>query len=120
MPAPCGWDEQKNPGHNLHVLYGALVGGPEADDGYTDDRLDYALAVILLPYLLKRNCWSVAQGTQLSFDLKVAQHYKLSSVVVYFFQNKGWSNVHFPLNHSRKDSQNGKVLENHAQVLYRI
>jgi endoglucanase len=30
-----------NPVNNLHVLYGALVGGPDQADGYSDDRTDY-------------------------------------------------------------------------------
>jgi len=30
-----------NPVNNLHILYGALVGGPDQSDVYVDDRLDY-------------------------------------------------------------------------------
>jgi hypothetical protein len=38
-PATCGWDNFSSPGPNYHVLYGALVGGPEApNDQYTDLR----------------------------------------------------------------------------------
>ncbi|XP_069172221.1 LOW QUALITY PROTEIN: uncharacterized protein [Procambarus clarkii] len=32
---------QNQPGPNPHTLYGALVGGPDASDGYTDVRTDY-------------------------------------------------------------------------------
>ena len=35
-------DNDKNSGDpNPHVLYGALVGGPDKWDQYTDDRNDY-------------------------------------------------------------------------------
>lgn len=37
----CTWDFYNNPGPNPHTLYGALVGGPGANDDYTDDRNDY-------------------------------------------------------------------------------
>ncbi len=29
------------PSNNLHTLYGALVGGPDSNDGYSDDRSNY-------------------------------------------------------------------------------
>ncbi|KAG7174916.1 Endoglucanase 1-like [Homarus americanus] len=32
---------QQNPGPNPHTLYGALVGGPDQDGNWVDDRLDY-------------------------------------------------------------------------------
>nr|WGC43861.1 GH9-3 [Procambarus clarkii] len=32
---------QNQPGPNPHTLYGALVGGPDQSDGYTDSRQDY-------------------------------------------------------------------------------
>ena len=41
MPSPCGWAFQQNKGPNPHTLYGALVGGPDGQDAYTDDRLNY-------------------------------------------------------------------------------
>ena len=50
MPAPCGWDEQKNPGPNPHTLYGALVGGPGQDDSYEDDREDYVKNEVACDY----------------------------------------------------------------------
>ena len=50
MPAPCGWDEQRNPGPNPHTLYGALVGGPGQDDSYKDDRMDYVKNEVACDY----------------------------------------------------------------------
>ena len=50
MPAPCGWDEQKNTGPNPHTLYGALVGGPGRDDSYADDRMDYVKNEVACDY----------------------------------------------------------------------
>ncbi|KAF0293757.1 Endoglucanase E-4 [Amphibalanus amphitrite] len=40
-PAPCGWDQLHTSEPNPHVLYGALVGGPDQDDAYEDNRDDY-------------------------------------------------------------------------------
>jgi len=41
MPAPCAWFDQQQKGPNPHVLYGALVGGPNGQDSYTDNRNNY-------------------------------------------------------------------------------
>ncbi|XP_061198130.1 endoglucanase E-4-like isoform X2 [Saccostrea echinata] len=41
MPAPCGWADQTKKAPNPHVLYGALVGGPDGNDGYTDSRQNF-------------------------------------------------------------------------------
>ncbi|XP_041378065.1 endoglucanase E-4-like [Gigantopelta aegis] len=41
MPAPCGWDQFDSHAPNPHVLYGALVGGPDKHEGYVDKRSDY-------------------------------------------------------------------------------
>ncbi|KAF2358941.1 Glycoside hydrolase family 9, partial [Trinorchestia longiramus] len=42
LPEPCETDwAQNQPGPNPQVLYGAMVGGPDVDDGYTDERMDY-------------------------------------------------------------------------------
>jgi len=41
LPAPCDWDEYNNPGPNYQVLNGALVGGPDKNDEYEDDRANY-------------------------------------------------------------------------------
>ncbi|XP_018019708.1 endoglucanase E-4 [Hyalella azteca] len=42
LPEVCddGW-ALNQPGPNPQVLYGALVGGPDMSDGYTDERSDY-------------------------------------------------------------------------------
>ena len=37
----CGWDDYNSSGPNPLILYGALVGGPDASDNYNDDRSDY-------------------------------------------------------------------------------
>jgi len=41
MPAPCSWTDFSLSTPNPQVLNGALVGGPDRNDGYTDDRTDY-------------------------------------------------------------------------------
>jgi len=40
-PAVCDWDTFDSPEPNFHVLTGALVGGPDQNDNYVDDRSDY-------------------------------------------------------------------------------
>ena len=40
-PASCGWAEYHTSSPNPNVLYGALVGGPDANDNYSDDRKDF-------------------------------------------------------------------------------
>ena len=40
-PKPCTWDQFSSPRPNPQVLYGALVGGPDENDHYEDDRTDY-------------------------------------------------------------------------------
>nr|AGP76413.1 endo-beta-1,4-glucanase 2 [Microtermes pallidus] len=40
-PAVCDWSTSSSPGPNVHVLSGALVGGPDENDSYADDRSDY-------------------------------------------------------------------------------
>ncbi|MBO4275694.1 glycoside hydrolase family 9 protein, partial [Microbispora triticiradicis] len=37
-------------GPNLHVLYGALAGGPDAADAYTDSRTDYVRNEVAIDY----------------------------------------------------------------------
>ena len=41
MPAACNWDDYNNPGPNPQTLNGALVGGPDQNDAYVDDRSNY-------------------------------------------------------------------------------
>ncbi|MGL5874259.1 MAG: glycoside hydrolase family 9 protein, partial [Xenococcaceae cyanobacterium] len=47
-----GWDAYKDNQPNGHILYGALVGGPEAanDFSYTDDRTNYISNEVALNY----------------------------------------------------------------------
>lgn len=40
-PTICDWDEFHTLNPNPHVLQGALVGGPDENDRYWDDRKDY-------------------------------------------------------------------------------
>nr|AGS32241.1 endo-beta-1,4-glucanase [Coptotermes gestroi] len=40
-PAVCDWNTFNSPDPNFHVLTGALVGGPDQNDNYEDDRSDY-------------------------------------------------------------------------------
>jgi hypothetical protein len=40
-PAVCDWNTFNSPDPNFHVLTGALVGGPDANDNYVDSRSDY-------------------------------------------------------------------------------
>jgi len=40
-PTPCDWNTFNSPNPNFHVLSGALVGGPDENDNYVDDRADY-------------------------------------------------------------------------------
>ncbi|XP_059179535.1 endoglucanase 4-like [Physella acuta] len=41
IPAPCGPFVMSSKEPNVHILYGALVGGPGQSDEYTDDRSNY-------------------------------------------------------------------------------
>lgn len=43
-------DDIAAPVNNQHVLYGALVGGPDAIDGYLDDRTDYIQNEVAMDY----------------------------------------------------------------------
>nr|AXQ39836.1 beta-1,4-endoglucanase [Loboptera decipiens] len=40
-PATCDWNTYNGGQANAHVLYGALVGGPDSSDNYQDIRQDY-------------------------------------------------------------------------------
>ncbi|XP_071959064.1 uncharacterized protein [Antedon mediterranea] len=40
-PASCGWDDFNYDGPNPQILYGALVGGPDINDNFENDRTDY-------------------------------------------------------------------------------
>merc|ERR1712226_765861 len=41
LTGPCNWDQFVSANPNPHILFGALVGGPDAVDNYVDDRRDY-------------------------------------------------------------------------------
>lgn len=50
-PATCGWDDANASGPNPQVLYGALVGGPEAaNDVFVDDRTNYITNEVATDY----------------------------------------------------------------------
>lgn len=49
-PASCSWDDVNSPDPNPHILYGALVGGPDQDDSYADVRNDYVKNEVTCDY----------------------------------------------------------------------
>lgn len=49
-PAACGWNEYNSPNANPQVLNGALVGGPNQSDGYTDARSDHVANEVACDY----------------------------------------------------------------------
>jgi len=49
-PASCSWNDFGNPGPNPQILYGALVGGPDDNDNYVDDRADYVANEVSCDY----------------------------------------------------------------------
>jgi len=46
----CSWDQLNSPDPNPQVLYGALVGGPDINDQYVDDRNDYVKNEVACDY----------------------------------------------------------------------
>jgi hypothetical protein len=46
----CTWDAMNNPGSNPHVLYGALVGGPDGSDGFKDNRNNFIQNEVAVDY----------------------------------------------------------------------
>ncbi|XP_068216077.1 endoglucanase E-4-like [Palaemon carinicauda] len=50
MPQTCDYSALDNPGPNPQVLYGALVGGPDQNDQYVDDRHDYVKNEVACDY----------------------------------------------------------------------
>ena len=46
----CDWSDFSNPGPNPSTLWGALVGGPGADDSYYDDRGDFVKNEVACDY----------------------------------------------------------------------
>lgn len=49
-PARCGWDTYHANRPNAHVLIGALVGGPDRNDYYKDDRKNHAMNEVATDY----------------------------------------------------------------------
>nr|AGP76420.1 endo-beta-1,4-glucanase 1 [Odontotermes hainanensis] len=49
-PAVCDWSTYSSPDPNVHVLTGALVGGPDVNDNYADDRSDYVQNEVATDY----------------------------------------------------------------------
>ena len=49
-PATCDWDQLSSPDPNPHILYGALVGGPDENDTYLDIRDDYVKNEVTTDY----------------------------------------------------------------------
>lgn len=50
MPAPCGWETFNTTRDNPQPLCGALVGGPDENDFYKDDRKDYVSSEVACDY----------------------------------------------------------------------
>ena len=50
IPEPCGQEDLNKLEPNPHVLYGALVGGPDFTDLYHDNRSDYVQNEVALDY----------------------------------------------------------------------
>jgi endoglucanase len=50
MPATCNWTDYSLSTPNPQVLNGALVGGPDRNDGYRDDRTDYVSNEVTCDY----------------------------------------------------------------------
>lgn len=46
----CSWDAFNNPGPNPQTLNGAMVGGPNDQDQYTDSRQDYTANEVATDY----------------------------------------------------------------------
>jgi len=50
-PASCDWGVYSDTSQdNYHTLFGALVGGPDANDNYQDIRTDYVMAEVTCDY----------------------------------------------------------------------
>ena len=46
----AGWDQYNSNGRPRHVLYGALVGGPNSQDQYSDDMTNYQSTEVAIDY----------------------------------------------------------------------
>lgn len=49
-PAVCDWNTYGLTTPNPQILYGALVGGPDSTDNYTDDRNNYVTNEVACDY----------------------------------------------------------------------
>jgi len=49
-PAPCDWNDYNSPNPNGNVLNGALVGGPDQNDNYSDDRGNFQTNEVAIDY----------------------------------------------------------------------
>lgn len=49
-PASCSWAQLDSSSPNPHVLNGALVGGPDQNDNYSDVRKDYVMNEVACDY----------------------------------------------------------------------
>jgi len=47
---PCLWTDFNNPAPNPHVLYGALVGGPDRHGNFADKRMEFVHNEVALDY----------------------------------------------------------------------
>ena len=47
---PCNWDDYNSPDDNDSELIGSLVGGPDQNDNYNDDRSDYVSNEVATDY----------------------------------------------------------------------
>ena len=48
--ATCTWDDYSNGNANPHTIYGALVGGPDVDGNFSDDRSNYQQNEVAMDY----------------------------------------------------------------------
>ena len=46
----CDWNDFQASSPNPHTLFGALVGGPDLNDNYIDNRKDYIKNEVTLDY----------------------------------------------------------------------
>jgi hypothetical protein len=49
-PAVCDWNTYNSASPNPHVLTGALVGGPDSNDNYKDERSNYVSNEVATDY----------------------------------------------------------------------
>ena len=49
-PATCDWNTFNSPSPNAQILFGGLVGGPDANDNYSDDRSNYVSNEVATDY----------------------------------------------------------------------